>query len=143
MVVRRLNFGRRLPECDHFAGAFNGNDTEYFWAYSCCRAVFVDNEENFQRVANLKPHLPALEQIIIIDRKTAAPGDLSFDHLLSRGAQKDSASLNAILNSIETSDVASIMYTSGSTGEPKGVMRTQGNLLANLSAGREIAKQAE
>ena len=35
-------------------------------------------------------------------------------------------------------DLATIMYTAGSTGEPKGVMRTHNNLLSNIASGSEI-----
>ncbi|HZD40240.1 MAG TPA: AMP-binding protein, partial [Terriglobales bacterium] len=40
--------------------------------------------------------------------------------------------------SIHPQDLATIMYTSGSTGEPKGVMRTHSNLLSNITNGGEI-----
>ena len=44
----------------------------------------------------------------------------------------------AILESVHARDLATIMYTSGSTGEPKGVMRTQDNLLSNITNGQAI-----
>jgi long-chain acyl-CoA synthetase len=43
-----------------------------------------------------------------------------------------------MLETVNPNDLATIMYTSGSTGEPKGVMRTQSNLLANITNGQAI-----
>ena len=109
-------------------------------AHSCCRAVFVDNESNGERLAMLKRRLPRLERIIVMDPGSAAAHGVSFTELAALGRKQDPAAVQPLLDSIQPDDVASIMYTSGSTGEPKGVMRTQGNLLANLSNGREITR---
>jgi long-chain acyl-CoA synthetase len=107
--------------------------------HSSCRAAIVDTKSNCERLAALKPQLPALERIIVMEGAVSGADSLSFEDLLALGRQQNPAALKPILDSIEPNDLASIMYTSGSTGEPKGVMRTQGNLLANLSNGREIA----
>src|SRR4029450_13543876 len=70
------------------------------------------------------------------------PNTLSFAHLLERGARVEAARLFEILQPAHGNDLATIMYTSGSTGEPKGVMRTQDNLLSNISNGGEIVRAA-
>ena len=71
--------------------------------------------------------------------ESALPDTLSFAQLTERGARVEAARLFEILESVHGNDLATIMYTSGSTGEPKGVMRTQENLLSNISNGGEIA----
>jgi long-chain acyl-CoA synthetase len=107
--------------------------------HSRCRAAFVENETAVGRVLNLKGQLPYLDHIIALDGSGAGlPYTLTFDELLARGAAQYEGAFNAVLESIHPQDLASIMYTSGSTGEPKGVMRTHGNLLSNISNGGEI-----
>ncbi len=109
-------------------------------SHSGARAVFVDNKAGVGRLLNLKGHLPALNHIIAMDRVDGSlPHTLSFDELLLRGRKGGRDRLRAILESVHPDDLATIMYTSGSTGEPKGVMRTQRNIIANIDSGGGIA----
>ena len=108
--------------------------------HSSCRAAFVQNATAVGRLLNLKGQLPVLEYLIVLDGSGAGlPCALSFGEFLSRGAWDDQGRFGAILESVHPDDLATIMYTSGSTGEPKGVMRTHNNLLANITNGRPIS----
>jgi len=108
-------------------------------SHSSCRAAFVQNEKTVGRLLDLKGQLPALDYLIVLDGSGAGvPCALSFGEFLSRGARDDEGRFGAILESVHPDDLATIMYTSGSTGEPKGVMRTHNNLLANITNGRPI-----
>jgi long-chain acyl-CoA synthetase len=104
-----------------------------------CRAAFVANENAVGKLLNLKGQLPALTHIIVMDGSgSGLPNTLTMGDLLARGARSASRSTDAIMQSIHPNDLATIMYTSGSTGEPKGVMRTHHNLLSNITNGGEI-----
>jgi len=107
--------------------------------HSRCCAAFVGNEISAGRLLNLKGQLSALQHIIVLNGSGAnIPHSLTLAELLALGAKQRSERLEDVLESIHPDDLASIMYTSGSTGEPKGVMRTHGNLLSNISNGGEI-----
>jgi long-chain acyl-CoA synthetase len=107
-------------------------------AHSRCRAAFVENQTAVDRLLNLKGQLPSLQHIIVMDGAgSGLPHTLAFKELV-RSVEQNDERFHAILESIHPEDLASIMYTSGSTGVPKGVMRTQGNLLSNICNGREI-----
>jgi len=104
-----------------------------------CRAAFVQDEITAGRLLNLEGHLPELRQLIILnDSAAAVPNALNFNQLFAMGAAVDSDRCAALVGKVQGRDLATIMYTSGSTGEPKGVMRTQDNLLANITNGGAI-----
>jgi len=106
-----------------------------------CRAAFVENAAVARRLVNLQRQLPALQRLIVMDDSGAGiVGALNFRQLLERGAGADG--LAARLQAVQANDLATIMYTSGSTGEPKGVMRSQDNLLANITNGGPITVSA-
>jgi len=107
--------------------------------HSGCQAAFVQNSTGVGRLLNLKGQLPALSRIFVMEKTDdTLPDTLTFKELIDRGKINDAGRLNEILQSVHPNDLATIMYTSGSTGEPKGVMRTQDNLLANITNGGAI-----
>jgi long-chain acyl-CoA synthetase len=108
--------------------------------HSECQAAFVQDTVGVGRLLNLKGQLPKLTHIFVMQESdTIVPGTVSFAQLVARGRRRDSQELEAIIESVHPDSLATIMYTSGSTGEPKGVMRTQDNLLANITNGGELA----
>jgi long-chain acyl-CoA synthetase len=107
-------------------------------AHSRCRAIFIDAVVA-PRLLAVKAQLPNLSHAIVFDGNAEGLcGSLSFDELLDRGRRGHLRQLDQLVEAVEPNDLATIMYTSGSTGEPKGVMRTHHNLLSNISSGGEI-----
>lgn len=78
-----------------------------------------------QMARGLLPGLPHLLQLVVVDGE----GDDSFDRVLLRN---DTPPLTE--PGIGPDDVLLLMYTSGTTGEPKGVMHTSNTLFSNLHA---------
>lgn len=75
-------------------------------------------------IAGIRDRLPALERVIVI----GDDGPDGFDTQLMKEAP---GSLDPALR-IKPDEVKQVMYTSGTTGEPKGVMHTSNTLISNL-----------
>lgn len=108
--------------------------------HSGCRAAFVENSTGVGRLLNLKGQLPALAHIIVMDSGEEGRGyAIGWEELIQIGRQSEPGRLVEILQAVHPNDLATIMYTAGSTGEPKGVMRTHQNMLSNITNGGAIS----
>lgn len=78
----------------------------------------------------LKDNLPMLKQIVVLD----GDGADAFDNLLTLPAWEEAPDATEVLTRHRPSpdDVTQLLYTSGTTGEPKGVMHTANTLLSNV-----------
>lgn len=108
-----------------------------------CRAAFVKDANAVGRLLNLRGQLPALRHLCVMeDSAGGLPDTVSFQELTEGTGRHDEGRFWQPLEAVHPHDLATIMYTSGSTGEPKGVLRTQDNLLANITNGGEVRLSA-
>ncbi len=109
----------------------------YILSDSSAKAIFVDTQENLEKVLAIKQELKELKHIIVIQKYKIAQDDeniLSFDRLVSLGQVYNKENPQDFVESIfqvEEKDLASLIYTSGTTGVPKGVMLTHKNFLSD------------
>jgi crotonobetaine/carnitine-CoA ligase len=95
--------------------AFKEKEATYILNHSECVAL-VGDEETLEVIIKARQNLSCLKYIISIGDKVSSPEILSFS------AFKHEDSELKISANIHDDDVSSIMYTSGTTGPPKGVM---------------------
>ncbi|MDR1591451.1 MAG: long-chain fatty acid--CoA ligase [Prevotellaceae bacterium] len=99
--------------------------------------IFVGEQQQYDNVVEILPHSPYLKKIVVFDNSVSlgdVPCAVYFSDFLAEGrTHTEMASLvHARRKAANEEDLAIILYTSGTSGEPKGVMLSHGNLLATM-----------
>ena len=98
------------------------------------KLAIADDRERFDRLDSVKDHCPSLRQILMLDGN-------ALGALQGFGVTVSDEELNNRIVSTHADDIATIVYTSGSTGAPKGVELTHRNFLSIVRAGYECLSQ--
>ena len=126
------------------------DQVEYVLTDSNARFVFVEDEEQLDKVLEKRKALPAVEKIVVYDMKGlrhfSDPLVMSFDDLLAQGRAYDEAHPEAwdkAMQAAQPQDAAIFVYTSGTTGPPKGAKLSHANLLFSIEHWQEYARTDE
>lgn len=108
----------------------------YILEHSQARILLCENASDCAKVSSVAASCPTLKQILILEGQ--APGALPLSELLARAGQSvDEAAVLARAEQAQPQDIASIVYTSGTTGQPKGCVLTHRNMLQTARMYRE------
>jgi long-chain acyl-CoA synthetase len=102
------------------------------------RAVFVENAQQAAKITAVRDRCPTLEHMIVIDDRGKVPPEaVRFDTIfdLSMATPEELAGWEAGWRAIGREEVATIVHTSGTTANPKGVVLSHGNILHNFESG--------
>ena len=107
----------------------------YVLRHSDARVVFCENAAQAAKVEQVRDSCPALEHIVLFD--DGRDEVLTIDGLRRLGAEVTPEAVIERLAALEPDDVATLVYTSGTTGPPKGCMLTHENFLSTTRMYRE------
>jgi len=116
---------------------------------SGARTIIVEDPVQLAKVLEARDRMPALEQIVVITGYDAAQPPkmvMTWETLRRLGRDSVNAHQHTLAErvaSTSSTDLATIVYTSGTTGPPKGVMQTHGNHVAAVNASKQATPVEE
>ena len=98
------------------------------------RVLFLASQLIARELAEEMGSLPALEKVVLLEGSIDHPAFISVDAFTRLGEPVDDGRVEQLIEQGDGSDAATIVYTSGTTGLPKGAILTHGNFLSNIEA---------
>jgi len=99
------------------------------------RLIFVENLQQAAKIDQVRAECPSLEHVVVIDDRGRLPeGAISFDDIfdLATADPGEVREWTETWQGFGRAKVATIVHTSGTTANPKGVVLTHGNILHNF-----------
>ena len=111
------------------------SQVHYLCADSAARVLFVEDDEQLDKVLEVRDRLPLLSRVVVFDmeglERLDDPMVMSLEAFEARGAAHDEANPDEFERRLAARgphDLAILIYTSGTTGKPKGAMLSHRNL---------------
>ncbi|MFH1132026.1 MAG: long-chain fatty acid--CoA ligase, partial [Pseudomonadota bacterium] len=109
---------------------------EYILNNAETKVAFVSNKKHLETILSMRDRVPSLEKIVVFSFHGITGDDfvISLDTLKKAGAGGTQDEFEAMAQEVDPQDKATFVYTSGTTGNPKGVTLTHKNFEAEFEA---------
>jgi long-chain acyl-CoA synthetase len=112
---------------------------QYVAGHCEAKVAVLEDRDMLKRWQDIRDGLPGLQHLVVLDgaQDGDGPGVLGWDELVGRGRDRlaaDRSAFEDLRGRVGPEDNATLLYTSGTTGPPKGVLLTHHNLLFECTA---------